>query len=468
MSGEIYPAMLARPAPRAVVVGFGEINSPRGLIERKVAAAVAALEREGVSVEAIGPVADDPDRQQELAARERLVGAEFDLLVVCIAGWIPSQTVINVVDAARAKPMVLWGLAGETVDGRLVTTADQAGTTALRQPMEALGYRFVYVTDTPGSSGHSAPRVAGLAQAAATVRRLRSTRIGMVGYRDMHLYATLLDHTRLRRSIGPEIETFDLLEVTQRMEAITEERVASVVAVIQQAWVFDRPLEDDDPTLDVGVRMYLALEDKVEEASYDAISIVDVYGAKKLMSFPPGMVLALLADLGGVASIPENDGPGAVTQTIVRHLTGQVGAYFEFYEFLEDRLLVGVPDYVPAEVVDGDVHVVPWPGFGGLRGGLLNVSKVKTGPVTLCRLGPDGDGFRLHVAVGDALSPRSWEEAGWDPPAPQLPSVEIELRDTTVDQFAQQVLGQHYILAYGDHREALRGLCRFLDVRMVF
>ena len=33
----------------------------------------------------------------------------------------------------RHIPMVLWGLCGWMEDGRIVTTADQAGTTALRK-----------------------------------------------------------------------------------------------------------------------------------------------------------------------------------------------------------------------------------------------------------------------------------------------------------------------------------------------
>jgi hypothetical protein len=48
--------------------------------------------------------------------------------------------------------MVLWGLTGDTIDGRLVTMAAQAGTTALRDAMDGLGFRFKYVYDTPGDT----------------------------------------------------------------------------------------------------------------------------------------------------------------------------------------------------------------------------------------------------------------------------------------------------------------------------
>ncbi len=91
----------------------------------------------------------------------------------------------------------------------------------------------------------------------------------------------------------------------------------------------------------------------MRERGYQAISLIDVDGMKKLLDFPPAMVFMLLAEDPGVCVIPENDCLGAVTQLLVRHLTGQVAAYLEFYEFMEDRVLIGVPDFVPAEVVDG-------------------------------------------------------------------------------------------------------------------
>lgn len=41
-------------------------------------------------------------------------------------------------------------------------------------------------------------------------------------------------------------------------------------------------------------------------------------------------------------------------------------------------MLAGVPDFVPEEITDGKVTVMP-AAFGELSEGILNVSKVKTG-----------------------------------------------------------------------------------------
>jgi hypothetical protein len=72
----------------------------------------------------------------------------------------------------------------------------------------------------------------------------------------------------------------------------------------------------------------------------------------------------------------------------------------------------------------------------------------------------------MHIITGEAVAPRRWEEAGWDQPAPQLPGLEIVL-DDPVEEFAQKVLSQHYIVSYGDHRSQLMNLCWLLGIEVI-
>jgi L-fucose isomerase-like protein len=448
---------------KAGFVGFGEVNSPKELIDKKCREAARALEERGIELVYTNPVRDDPEDRDVVRARSELSRRDFDFLVVCIAGWIPSHAVIDVISEFAHKPMVLWGLAGHQENGRLVSTADQAGTSALREPMDVLGYKFKYVYDTVDSASSAAEKVASFGSVARAAALLRHTRIGMMGYRDMNLYVTLLDQLSLRKVIGPEVEVFEMLEVANRMEIVPVEEVRKVTEELRRNSTFEKPV--DDKTLEKSVRMFLAVKQKIEERGYQAVSLKDVDGVKKLMQFPPGLVLMLLTDMAGVASIPENDGLGAVMQLIVRYLTGQPGAYLEIYEFLKDRVLMGVPDFVPSEIVDGPVRLLPAK-FGDIAEGILNVSQLKTGRITLCHLASRGDRYRLHICTGQAVTPRKWEEAGWTQPAPQLPSLEIIL-DGSMDEFAQKVLSEHYIIAYGDHRQELVDLCNLLGIEVI-
>jgi len=130
-----------------------------------------------------------------------------------------------------------------------------------------------------------------------------------------------------------------------------------------------------------------------------------------------------------------------------------------------DRVLLGAPDFVPREVVDGKVTILPSK-FGDFGEGLLNVSRVKTGRVTLARLTSSGDRYAMHVATGNAVTPRKWEECGWAPPALMLPSLEAVL-DTPVEAFAQRVMSQHYFTVYGDATAEIAELCRLLGVEVL-
>ena len=126
---------------------------------------------------------------------------------------------------------------------------------------------------------------------------------------------------------------------------------------------------------------------------------------------------------------------------------------------------MGVPDYVPASVTDGGITVMP-NAFGSFGEGLLNVSKVKTGPVTLVRLAQVNGELVLHAVRGEAKTPETWEEAGWAPPAPQLPSLEVFLEGDS-EKFLANVMGQHYIVTYGDNMGVLHDYAEIAGIRMI-
>ncbi len=446
---------------KAAFVGFGEVNTPSEIIIKKCKEAEASLKKEGLDLLSVYPVTDDYEEKDVKKAIATLKNQDFDVLVVCIAGWIPTHAVVKVTEHFREKPMVLWGLCGWVEGDRLVTTADQAGTTAIRKTFFDLDYNFKYFYDIVGLPSKS-HKVYNWAVAAAAAAKLRPARSGMAGYRDMNLYGTQADGPSLKREIGPEIETFEMLEIEQRYQKITDEEKNEVIEKCMKKWKFLKPANPESMKKAAGY--YLAVKSICDERGYDAISLKDVDGMKKLLGFPPAPIFMLLSDEAKLCTIPENDSLGNITQLMVKYLTGQCAVYLEFYEFFEDRVLAGVPDYVPAEVVDGDVTVMP-AAFGELSEGILNVSRVKTGTVTLCRLTCiDGEYF-MHMVKGEGITPRKWEEAGWTQPAPQLPGLEILLDD--VENFAENVMCQHYIVSYGDNTELIENLCDILGIEVI-
>ncbi len=446
---------------KTAFIGFGEVNTPIDIIIDKCKKAEEGLKKEGLDLISVYPITDDYEEKDIKKAYSALEGKDFDSLVICIAGWIPTHAVIKLTEKYRHLPMVLWGLCGWTEDGRIVTTADQAGTSALRKTFADLGYKFKYVYDIIGKPSNT-KKVADFCVAASAVKELRFARVGMAGYRDMNLYGTLYDGSSLKREIGPEIETFEMLEIKQRYDKITAEEKAKVIDNVMSKWNFLKPAKREGMEMAAGY--YLAVKSLIDERGYKAISLKDVDGMKKLLGFPPAPIFMLLADCEGVSTIPENDCLGNVTQLIVKALTGQCGAYLEFYEFFEDSVLAGVPDYIPKEVTMGDTTVMP-AAFGELSEGILNVSKVKTGTVTMCRLFQENGKYKMHLVVGDGKTPPKWEEAGWTQPAPQLPGLQVFMDD--VEKFAQNVMCQHYIISYGDNTDVIKDFCKIQNIEII-
>lgn len=442
-------------------VGFGEINSPKDLIHYKCRSAQDELKSLGLEMVSTEVVTDDPKGEDVRRALEDMKKESFDVLIVCLAGWIPSHAVIAITEEFRDKPMVLWGLAGDMKNEHIVTAAAQAGTTALRKVFDDLGYRFIYVYNIINKPS-PLQRIRDFITAATSAKALRGSKIGMLGFRDMKLYNTLYEGVSLKADLGIDVEFFEMLELVQLSEKVESSRIDEVLQKIRKDWDFVKPADDD--FLRKGISYYLAIKTIAEENGYRAISLKDVDGMKKILHFPPALIFMLLSDEMKLCTIPENDVMGAVTQLVVNQVTGQCAAYFEFYEFFEESVLMGVPDYVPAEVVEGKVKVTR-AAFGGISGGLLNISAVKPGRLTMVRLSNTGNEYTMHITTGEAR-PRSWEEAGWDHPAPQLPSMEVFM-NSSVEDFTGKISGQHYIIAYGDHVRALADFCRLNNIRVV-
>ena len=441
--------------------GFGEVNTPLDIIINKCSVACESLKKDGVEVLPCFPIRDDYEEKDVNKAIEYFKDKDFDALVLCIAGWIPTHAVIKITEQFRSVPMVLWGLCGWMEEDRLVTTADQAGTSALRKTMKDLGYNFKFVYDIIGKPSR-VDEVLSFCKASVAFKNLRSAKIGQMGYRDMHLYGTLFDGCSLKKTVGPEIECFEMLEVVQRAEKVDKKEIDEVVDTTIKSWKFLK--QADQSVVRKGVSYYLALKQIIDERKYVAVSLKDVDGMKKLLGFPPAMVFMLLADREGISTIPENDCLGNVTQAIIKALTGQIGAYLEFYELFSEGVIAGVPDYVPKEVVDGEVTVIPAT-FGELSQGILNVSSVKTGTVTMCRLAFEDGKYVMHMVVGEGVKPPKWEEAGWTQPAPQLPALKVLLSDT--EDFADKVMAQHYIISYGDNSKLIKEFCKICGIEVI-
>ena len=100
-----------------------------------------------------------------------------------------------------------------------------------------------------------------------------------------------------------------------------------------------------------------------------------------------------------------------------------------------------------------------WEAFSGI----LNSSPLKKGKkMTLARLSRDGDGFKLHAAVGESVGRSEWNEVD----CPPYPGTDIVL-DGNPESFARELVSNHYALVFGDVTDELELLCKWLNIKYI-
>ena len=83
---------------KAGFIGFGEVNTPREVVDKKTNEAKQLLIENGFELVTTDSVTDDEKGIEAERAINDLKKDDFDLLIVCITGWIPSHSVIRVIN----------------------------------------------------------------------------------------------------------------------------------------------------------------------------------------------------------------------------------------------------------------------------------------------------------------------------------------------------------------------------------
>jgi len=396
--------------------------------------------------------------QEERAIRE-LKSQPWDFLIVNVINWIDPRAASRILYEFRNEPVVLYSKGGTTVDGTLISPAAGAGSTALRFPMERWGMKFKYLFN-----GADMPMdIQGILQfgrAAQAMKRLRSTRVGIVGFNDMGLYTTGFNVTSLRGATGVEVESIDMLQLERRMKAVDDRVVLDEVKRITADWEYPLGKPSDDAIAN-SIRLYLATIEICKEKNFSAISYKVVEGIPAHMGLVHSVPASLVAS-AGYPYVDEDDVGNLVAQLMLKYLSGETVAFMEHYEHHPEWILLGVDGYLPMQMTQGKPQVKPISTV--LLNGLVFCSKMKTGRMTCACLSEDNAGYRMHIATGEGKEPPQWVEMGV--PLPSWPSVKF-YPDASVRSILDHVQSQHFSIVFGNYADELQDLCYLLNIRTV-
>ncbi|NLE45170.1 MAG: hypothetical protein GX620_10645 [Chloroflexi bacterium] len=441
---------------RAGYVALGtEFYVPENL-RRLTAQAEAQLSEGGIDLVRTDPVVALGD---EVRAIKELKSGEWDFLIVNTMNWIDPRAATRVLYEFRDVPIVLYSYGGYTEGDTLISPAAGAGSTALRYPMERWGIKYRYLFHGPDMP-MDVENIVKFGRAAQVKRKMRSARLGIVGFNDMGLYTTGFNVTTLRGLIGPEVESFDMLQLDRKMDALDDDAVKAEVAQVTAHWEY--PLgRPKDEVIERAVRMYMATVEFCKEKQFDAISYKCVEGIALCMNAVHSVPSALTAT-AGYPYVDENDVGNLCAELMLKWISGQTVTFIEHYEHHPEWILLGVDGMVPDQLTDGNPQVKDISTV--LLDGLALCSRMKTGRMTLVCLSEDDEGYRMHIVSGEGREPPQWVEMGV--PLPSWPSVKF-YPDSSVRSILDHVQSQHFGAVFGDYVDELVELCYLLDIKAV-
>ena len=197
-----------------------------------------------------------------------------DALLVVLLTYSPSQIALPALQRTRL-PIAIWNSQELLAVDQSFTLAAMIdnhgvhGTQDLANVLTRSGVWFHYVTSPPNDS-------AGLEElndfffAAAAVRRLRSARIGMIGYPFPGMGDFAVDTTHLAASLGCAWTNLTVEDYIQRAAAAGDEEVARLTAEYRQSYEVADDVTDAD--LDATARAEVALRGMIKDHRLDALT----------------------------------------------------------------------------------------------------------------------------------------------------------------------------------------------------
>ncbi|HID17663.1 TPA: hypothetical protein EYP26_05155 [Candidatus Bathyarchaeota archaeon] len=410
-----------------------------------------AVEAVGIKLAAAGKVAVYKDVEGVLNSLRR---SDWDFLIATIVSWVEAPNVIAVLREFPHKPILLWSHTMFKDKDEMLTLGSMPGAGVIRETLEQMGFNFKFIWGMPKEE--EVRREIGIfARAAHTVNRLSKSKIGLLGYASMGMYTGTFDHISVRTKIGPEIEHLDQYLVVKKISEVDDKEVEKLVSKVRDLWEISDKVTDDD--LKGCMRMYLALKSIVNEFNWDALTVKCQYELSRYFGLAPCVPLSMLGE--EVTCSCEGDLPLLITQLMMHYITGEATTYGDVHNIDKKAILLGACGFAPFKLALGKPHVDK---HTALYQGLLNTTSYKKGRVTLARLAPDGEGYKMHIATGEAGPPEPFHEVG----CPPYPSMRVIL-DGNAQHFGRHLMSQHYAIVYGDIKKELIEMCNLMNIKVI-
>ena len=402
-----------------------------------------------VSIENLVMVVDEAQ-----SANELLKSNDLDLLVIQVATF-PSGELLDPLLKDIDAPVLLWALPEPAFDGGILQFNSLCGVHLYSSLLKRKNHPYHYIHLNPEADVRE---LEVFMKAFRVSKQLKSMRVGLIGSHTPGFDAMAVDAVSLKEKIGPEVVDIKLQDVFERVEKVTEERREQLKSEIKKE--YDNADQLPPEKLDKFAKSYASIEEHAKEQNVSSVSVrcwpefIEDYGQAACCA------VSKLTDDGIVAGC-EGDVLGTITSVIMREFAGTP-------PFLAD---VVHADYEKNEMTLWHCGAAPFslaaPGESVTLGeefgiGGLNVEfPLKSGRVTIARLGYLDGKYRMLISTGEAQKIGAIVKGT----VAQVRS-DVDVR-SFIDTLINDGWEHHVTMIYGDVADELEALSRILNIECV-
>ncbi len=438
---------------RVIFLGVARPGFDTELAARLYQDSVGLLEKLGFTVVRPDGLLTDPDEAGKAAEGFR---GQADALIVQFSTFTDGRFLTNIVNALDL-PVLVWSLPEPEVGGRLRLNSLTGGNLAASL-LVRLGRSFKVVYRLPSDAQAQTEIGAWLAAAQAAARLKRSV-IAEIGNPPPGFYTSATDALELMRKTGVRLTRIDLQAVMVRAAQIPAERYQPLIEADQKRVKGLQQLVSEQVVR--STQFTLALKDALGTPPPDAVS---VRCWPELINDYKAAACSTLSHLteDGIQAACEADTLGAVMMLIQHYLTGEPTFLGDLVHVDEQRNSCtfwhcGVGAFSLASPKTGPVAGVQ----PNRNLGFAFNHALKSGPVTIARLGQGPQGLRLGLLAGEAVD---------GPNIFQGTSVEVRMARpvrSTLDTILRLGFEHHYALVWQDVTRELSELAHLLGIECV-
>jgi len=254
---------------------------------------------------------DEPSLRRAVAACQQAQAEAIVLLQTTMGDGRLAPTLAQL----WPDPLVLWATP-EKPDGDMISSCSLVGAHCWASVLRQMGHSFDVVYGEPDAP-ETRQRLTEAVMMAATLRRLRSVRLGLIGGQAPGYFAMSGDPFAIHQGLGAQVQTFSLLEFANAVNGLSDKEVANDVAKVKALGMPHKDTTDDD--LPMASRLYLAMRSFLDNENLDAMTIRCWPEMANTFGQWPYLGVARLTEEGRAVAV-EGDADGALSAWLAESL----------------------------------------------------------------------------------------------------------------------------------------------------